>query len=120
MPRCTVKVQTQMKAKNTIITAAALVAGLYGETMATKRHDPSTYFIYPSIVPLIPGDLFYYTLVGVYLGDSQMFSSNAVNCLLTLLGMSIGFVLSSIVAHYIRRMRFSSWLKNNRVGFSKK
>lgn len=98
------------------ITAAALVAGLYGEAMATKRHDPSTYFIYPSIVPLIPGDLFYYTLVGMYLGDAQMFSSNALNCLLTLLGMSIGFVLSSIVAHYIRRMRFSTWLNNNRVG----
>ena len=88
------------------ITAAALVAGLYAEAMATRRRDPSTYFIYPAIIPLIPGDLFYYTLVGVYLGDVQMFSANGLNCLLTLLGMSIGFVLSSIVAHYIRKMRF--------------
>ena len=96
------------------ITAAALVAGLYGEAMATKRRDPSTYFIYPSIVPLIPGDLFYYTLVGVYLGDAQMFSSNALNCLLTLLGMSIGFVLSSIVAYYIRKTRFLTLKKQHK------
>lgn len=96
------------------ITAAALVAGLYGEGMATKSHDPSTYFIYPSIIPLIPGDLFYYTLIGVYLGNTEMISANAINCLLTLLGMSIGFVLSSIVAHYTRKMRFSAWLKSKK------
>lgn len=100
------------------ITAGALVAALYAELMATRRRDPSTYFVYPSIVPLIPGDLFYYTLVGLYLGDTQMASSNAVNCLLTLLGMSIGFVLSSIIAHYIRKVRHTKLIKNKTQGAS--
>ena len=93
------------------ITVAALAAGLYAEAMATVRRDPSTYYIYPAIIPMIPGDLFYYALVGVYINDAQMVSSYSVNCLLTLLGMSIGFVLSSIVAHYIRKMRFSALRK---------
>ena len=93
------------------LTVAALAAGLYAEAMATVRRDPSTYYIYPAIIPMIPGDLFYYALVGVYINDAQMVSSYSVNCLLTLLGMSIGFVLSSIVAHYIRKMRFSALRK---------
>lgn len=88
------------------VTLAALAAGLYGELLANLRRCPSTYFIYPAIIPLIPGDLFYYALVALYLGDQQMFLSNAGNCLVSLTGMSIGFVLSSIIAHYIRRVRF--------------
>ena len=87
------------------ITAAAFVGSLYAEMMAVKRKDPSTYFVYPSIVPLIPGDLFYYSLVGLYLSDRAMFEKNGTDCLLVLVGMSIGFVLSSIFAHYIRKMR---------------
>lgn len=87
------------------ITLAALAASLYAELMATLRKDPSTYFVYPSIVPLIPGDLFYYALLGIYTTDRWMFEWNGVNCLLTLLGMSIGFVLSFAIAHYIRKTR---------------
>ena len=96
------------------VTAAALVAALYAELWATKRKDPSTYFVYPAIIPLIPGDLFYYSLVGLYLGDWAMFQSSGINCLLTLLGMSIGFVLSSIIAHYIRKMRHKKMVKSER------
>ncbi len=87
------------------VTLAALAAALYAEALATWRRDPSTYFVYPAIVPLIPGDLFYYALVGLYRGDRAMLETNGIECLLTLLGMSIGFVLSSIIAHYIRKMR---------------
>ena len=98
------------------VSIAALIAALYAELLATLRKDPSTYFVYPSIVPLIPGDLFYYSLVGVYLGDVQMATANAQNCLLTLLGMSIGFVLSSIIAHYIRKMRHFKLTKHRKQG----
>ncbi|MBR0063332.1 MAG: threonine/serine exporter family protein [Oscillospiraceae bacterium] len=88
-----------------LITSGALAASLYAEFMATVRKDPSTYFVYPSIVPLIPGDLFYYSLIGIYVTDRAMFEWYGVNCLLTLLGMSIGFVLSFTIAHYVRKFR---------------
>lgn len=94
------------------VAVSALVAAMYGELMATWRRDPSTYYIYPAIIPLIPGDLFYYSLVALYLGDTQMFTANASNCMLTLLGMSIGFVLSSIIAHYVRRVRYITKVKS--------
>ncbi len=85
---------------------AALTASLYAEFLATKRRDPSTYFLYPSIIPLIPGDLFYYFIKGLILGEKEMILSNGVECLLALAGLSVGFVLSSIIAHYVRKVRF--------------
>ena len=88
------------------VTLSALAAAMYAELLATKRRDPSTYFTYPAIIPLIPGDLFYYSLAALYLRDLKMFQVYASSCLLTLFGMSIGFVLSSIIAHYVRRVRY--------------
>lgn len=93
------------------VSVSALVAALYAELLANLRRDPSTYFIYPSIVPLIPGDLFYYALIGMYLSDRGMFETNGLECLLALIGMSIGFVVSSIIAHYIRKMRHMNLVK---------
>ena len=84
---------------------AALVAALYAEYLASRRKDPSTYFIYPAILPMIPGGDFYYCLMGIYASDQNMFLTNLADCTLILAGMSIGFVVSSIVAHYIRKMR---------------
>ena len=88
------------------VSVAALFASLYAEILATKRKDPSTYFVYPSIIPLIPGDLFYYSLLGLYIKDQAMFEMNSVRCILTLFGMSIGFVVNSFLTHYWRKMRY--------------
>ena len=96
---------TRLSSRMLYVTVAALLASLYAELLATKRKDPSTYFLYPAIIPLIPGDLFYYAIEGLYAGNWTMLTENGCNCLLTLLAMSIGFVLSSIIAHYTRRMR---------------
>lgn len=96
---------TWLSSRMACVTIAALFASLYAELLATKRKDPSTYFVYPAIIPLIPGDLFYYAIEGLYAGDWQMFRTNGQSCLLTLFAMSIGFVISSIIAHYVRKMR---------------
>ena len=100
---------------------SALFASAYGELLANITRDPSTYFIYPAIIPLIPGDLFFLTLLGfnqnnsIRLGNCHCDGAEALyynmkvsttNCLLTLLGMSVGFVLSSTIAHYIRKTLF--------------
>lgn len=95
-----------MSSRLAYMTASALVAALYAEFLAVKRRQPSTYFIYPSLIPLIPGDLFFFALTGLYIGDISTFISQGINCLLSLAGLTIGFVLSSTVSHYIRRIRF--------------
>ncbi len=88
------------------MTISALVAALYAEFLAIRRRQPSTYFVYPAIIPLIPGDLFFYTLAGLFLGDKAWVQSYGLNCLLSLLGLSFGFVLSSTVSHYVRKLRY--------------
>lgn len=81
---------------------AALVAAIYAELVATYKKVPTTYFLYPSIIPLIPGDLLYNTAVGFLTQDVEVAVKNGQSCALTLVGMCIGFVLSSTVIHYIR------------------
>ncbi|MBQ7543951.1 MAG: threonine/serine exporter family protein [Synergistaceae bacterium] len=90
------------------VTLSAMAAALYAEFLAVTRKQPSTYFVYPSIIPLIPGDLFFFAMVGLYLGDRASVESYGVNCLLSLAGLSIGFVLSSTVAHHVRRSYYRS------------
>ena len=85
------------------MTIAASVAALYAEFLAVKRKQPSTYYIYPSIIPLIPGDLFYYAITGIYLGARDWVELNGVNCLISLAGLSMGFVLASTVVIHARR-----------------
>ena len=85
------------------MTLSASVAALYAEFLAVRRKQPSTYLLYPSIIPLIPGDLFFYSLSGLFLGDRVWVETNGINCLLSLAGLSIGFVLSSAVAIHVRR-----------------
>ena len=87
------------------MTLSASVAALYAEFLAVRRRQPSTYFLYPSIIPLIPADLFFYSLSGLFLRDRLWVETNGINCLLSLAGLSIGFVLSSAVAVHVRRSR---------------
>ena len=57
---------------------------------------------------LSPKDLFFYALLGVYNHNPEMVRTNGINCALTLAGMSIGFVLSFVAAHYIRGWRLAT------------
>ena len=84
---------------------AAFVAALYAEILARINRTPATVYLYPSIIPLIPGDLLYYTLGGVVLGRAEMFKDYGIQCALSLLGLCIGFVICSSISHYVRTDR---------------
>ena len=85
---------------------AAFFAALYSEILAITRKEPSTLYLYPSIVPLIPGDLFCYVAFGIVWGNTSFIVENGPNLALSLVGISIGFVLCSTIVHYIRKIRF--------------
>ena len=84
---------------------SAFAASLYAEFLATLQKKPSTYYVYPAIIPLIPGDLFFFTLLGVYIENKEMVMENGYNCVFSLASMSFGFVLSFVAAHYIRKFK---------------
>lgn len=83
---------------------AAIVAAFYAEIVATKKKTPATVFLYPSIIPLIPADLIYYTMGGLVLSDTDTFYNNGIDCLLALVGISVGFVVASTISYYIRKV----------------
>ena len=86
--------------------AAAFCAALYSEILAITRKEPSTLYLYPSIIPLIPGDLFYYTALGLIWGNTTLIGQYGPDLALSLIGISVGFVLCSTVVHYIRKFKF--------------
>jgi|GEM_PF-197039 len=88
------------------ILAATLVSSLFAEIVVTYRHEPSTYLIYPSIIPLIPGDLFFYMILGICFRNEEMIRTNGSQCAYALIGLSVGFMLSSMIAVHIRRLNF--------------
>ena len=85
---------------------AAFFAALYSEILAIVKKEPSTLYLYPSIVPLIPGDLFYYTALGIVWGNMSIFTQFGPDLALSLIGISVGFVLCSTIVHYIRKFKF--------------
>ena len=91
---------------------AAFVAALYSEILAISRKEPSTLYLYPSIVPLIPGDLFYYVALGIVWGNTSLITNYGPNLGLSLIGISLGFVLCSTIVHYIRKFKFLRFINN--------
>ena len=81
---------------------AAMFAALYAEILAMRQRMPSTVFLYPSIIPLIPGSLLYYICVNVLLGNRTETISYLTECLLSLGGICLGFVLISTFTYYRR------------------
>lgn len=87
------------------ITIAAFCAALYSEILAINRKEPSTLYLYPSIVPLIPGDLFVYVALGL-VWQNHLIKDFGPSLALSLIGISLGFVLCSTIVHYIRKFKF--------------
>ena len=94
-------------------TVAAFCAALYSEILAIRKKEPSVLYRYPSVIPLIPGDLFYYAALGMIWGNTTMIGEYAPNLALSLIGISLGFVLCSTVVHYVRKAKFFRILTNS-------
>ena len=85
---------------------AAFCAALYSEILALVKKEPSVLYRYPSVIPLIPGDLFFYVAAGIVWGNTSLISTYGPTLGLVLIGISLGFVLCSTIVHYIRKFTF--------------
>ena len=103
--RIVLLILTPLCARPVYAVAAAFVASIYAELLGKLQKKPSTYYTYPAIIPLIPGDLFFYTLIGINQKNSEMVRTNGFDCALTLVSMSVGFALSFAIAHYVRKAK---------------
>ena len=99
---------------------AAMVAALFAEIMAMRRRSPSTVFLYPAILPLIPGGTMYYIALNIILSEQEAAIGYTWDCLLALFGMCLGFVVVSTFTYYRRIYYVGEHIEGKLKGWIKK
>lgn len=85
---------------------ASLAGTTYAHLLARRLHIPITKFMYPALVPIIPGDMLYYTAVCM-VSVSEELRMYAGNLVLSMLGLALGTMLMPVLLNskeYLRRM----------------
>lgn len=77
--------------------AAAAFATLYSEILARVKKAPTTVFLIPSVIPMIPGGGLFYTMSAVISNDPVLFEKYFVTTIETAFGISIGIIVMSLV-----------------------
>ncbi len=76
---------------------AAIFCQIYSEVMARIQKSPTTVFIIPAIIPLVPGSGLYYTMYYASLSDWENFRKYGTDTLLTAFGIAVGVSFVSAV-----------------------
>lgn len=84
---------------------AALCATAYSEILARILKTPSTVFLTPSILPLVPGATIYSTLVALVDGDHVGFTHYGAMTLQVGVGIAAGIIIASIIGTFFRPLR---------------
>ncbi len=82
----------------------ALVISLYAEIAARVLKAPTTIFITPSLMPLIPGASLYYTMTYALDRDTSRFLEKAIDTLALASALALGVILSAIVMRLITKL----------------
>ncbi len=81
----------------------AILGTLYSEIMARVLKAPSTVFLIPCIIPLVPGGNLYYAMYGIITNDTILLKTNANATLLASLGIAVGIVIVSVLVSVTRK-----------------
>lgn len=81
-----------------------LVAGVYSEILARKLKAPAIVFLLPSIIPLVPGALVYYTMYYLINWNQSLFNSYVTDMLLANLAMAIGIIIISVLVQVFSKV----------------
>lgn len=84
---------------------AALLVGIMGEILSVKLKTPSTVFITPGIIPLVPGAGMYYTMLHFVNEDFTQMLNIGANTLFSAGSIAMGILVGSIFSKSLRRMR---------------
>ena len=84
---------------------AALLIGLIGEFLSVRLKAPSTVFITPGIIPLVPGAGMYYTMLDFVNEDFQSMISTGANTIFIAGSIAMGILVASIFSRSLQRMR---------------
>ena len=79
----------------------ALICTLLSELSARWKKAPAVIFILPSIIVLIPGGSFYYTMSYLVSGNQKLFQEWGGRTLLSALGIAVGIIVASFIFYEI-------------------
>ena len=82
----------------------ALAISLYAEIAARVLKAPTTIFITPSLMPLIPGASLYYTMTYALDRDTGRFLEKAMDTLSLASALALGVILSAIVMRLFTKL----------------
>ncbi|MGL6107009.1 threonine/serine exporter family protein [Romboutsia sp.] len=88
------------EATNNIFTSsliAAIIVSIYSEIMARMLKSPANIFLIPSIIPLLPGGSFYYTMSAAINMDLPLFKLKGFETFLSVLGITMGTVVGFFI-----------------------
>ncbi|MDO5136598.1 MAG: threonine/serine exporter family protein [Eubacteriales bacterium] len=82
---------------------AAIFAALYAELLAAWKRAPTTLFVIPSVVPLIPGSSLYYMMQAVVTGNTKEASAYGTQTLQSSLSIAAGICVVWILSFLVKR-----------------
>lgn len=88
---------------------ATIITAIYAELMARILKAPATIFLVPSIIPLVPGGMMYYSMELCILGKTQEFTNSLLNTIAVAGALAMGILIVSSLNKFLKvmnRMRF--------------
>lgn len=82
--------------------ASALAVTLYSEIFARVCRTPTTMFIIPGMIPLVPGSSLYYTMSNLIVSDYNMAILKFIDTILVIVGLAFGIAAGSIIVSAIK------------------
>ena len=79
----------------------ALVMSLYAEVMARVLKTPTTTFITPALVPLIPGGSLYYTMSYAFAGEADNFVQKGIATLQLASALALGVIIAAALTKMV-------------------
>ena len=79
----------------------ALIGTFLSELSARWKKAPAVIFILPSIIILIPGGSFYYTMSYLVNGNQELFRAWGSRTILAALGIAVGIIVASFIFYEV-------------------
>lgn len=83
---------------------AAMFAALWAEIFARIKKAPTNVFLIPAILPLLPGQSFYYTMAALVHNHRTYFAMKAMDTLRVVFSIACGILTVSMFFHLLREI----------------
>lgn len=86
--------------------ASAFIVGALGEFFARRYQKPSTVFILPGLIPLVPGAGMYYSMSHLISQEYLLFAKKSAETFFIAASLSLGIVVASVFSRSLKRVKY--------------